>query len=74
MFLPEIQFVDIGNFKMVIFDRWGSQIFEVLDATIGWDGLIDGTPAPTGGYVYFISFTTPKGSLIEKKGGITLYR
>ena len=74
VFLPEIQFVDIGNFKMVIFDRWGSQIFEVLDATTGWDGLIDGTPAPTGGYVYFISFTTPKGSLIEKKGGITLYR
>jgi len=74
VFLPEVQFVDIGNFKMVIFDRWGNQIVEVLDATTGWDGLINGNPAPTAGYVYFISFTTPKGSLIEKKGGVTLYR
>lgn len=74
VFLPEIQFVDAANYQMTIFDRWGNPIVEIADPRIGWDGTINGVPAPTGGYVYFISYTTPKGSLIEKRGGIALYR
>lgn len=74
VFLPEIQFVDAINYTMVIFDRWGNPVAEFSDPRVGWDGLINGNQAPIGGYVYYITFTTPKGSFIEKRGAITLYR
>jgi gliding motility-associated-like protein len=42
----------VSNFSMLIFNRWGALVFESRDFTEGWDGKIDGEPAPVGIYVY----------------------
>lgn len=39
-----------------------------------WDGKINGTPAPTGVYVYLLNAYFLSGERKQKKGTITLYR
>lgn len=35
-----------------IYDRWGSLLFESKDLNTGWDGRLNGKPAPPGVYLY----------------------
>lgn len=44
--------IDLSNFKMYIFDRWGKKIFETDNIEIGWDGTYEGTPVQNGLYVW----------------------
>lgn len=46
--------IDLSNFKMYVFDRWGEKIFETDDITDGWDGTYRGTPVVNGVYVWRI--------------------
>jgi gliding motility-associated-like protein len=42
---------------MLIFDRWGSLIFQSEDVTVGWDGRINGKQlAQEGAYTWKIEF------------------
>jgi gliding motility-associated-like protein len=44
------------DFTMLIFDRWGNKIFESNDMEKGWDGTVNGKgPAPEGIYVWKIN-------------------
>ena len=43
---------DLHSFRMLIFDRWGQQVFESSDVFEGWDGTINGSPAGRGTYVW----------------------
>ena len=47
----------IQKFHMLIFDRWGGQIFESDDIMLGWDGTKAGTPLPGGMYTYKITYS-----------------
>lgn len=60
------------KYQMVIFDRWGSKVFETDDVTVGWDGTINGSTAPQGGYVYYIKFSGKSGVPAEKRGSFVL--
>lgn len=62
------------NFNMEIYNRWGSLIFVTNDAAIGWDGNINGQPAPMGGYVYKINYNSGQGSPVSLTGSFTLIR
>jgi len=44
---------------MSIYSKWGQLLFTSLDAGKGWDGTIEGVPAPPGVYVYVISYEAP---------------
>ncbi len=48
----------IQKFHMLIFDRWGGEIFESNDIFSGWDGTMHGTPLPGGMYTYKITYST----------------
>ncbi len=55
----------IGNFndnKVIVFNRWGSKIFETTHYQRGneWDGTIKGSPAPFGTYYYVITLGNGK--------------
>jgi len=45
---------NITDFTMLIFNRWGAQLWEGHDITIGWDGIYDGKLCPGDAYVYKI--------------------
>jgi gliding motility-associated-like protein len=47
----------IQKLHMLIFDRWGGQIFESNDIFSGWDGTLHGKPLPGGMYTYKITYS-----------------
>ena len=64
---------------LVIFDRWGEKVFErdhyyPADAGAGWDGTVDGRPAPAGVYVYYAQMQCPVGGAFERRGTVVLVR
>ncbi len=57
-----------------VYDRWGAIVFESHEVAEGWDGLIAGTAAPQGVYLYTIRGKCDSGYTLEKNGTITLVR
>jgi gliding motility-associated-like protein len=47
----------IQKFHMLIFDRWGGQIFESNDIMLGWDGRLHGKLCPGDMYTYKITYS-----------------
>jgi gliding motility-associated-like protein len=47
----------IYDFTMVIYDRWGTKLFESNDPEEGWDGNYKGKSCKEDIYVYRIDFT-----------------
>lgn len=64
------------GFTMVIYNRWGQELFETDDPQYGWDGKVNGRLCPIGTYFYIIRYTTRCSSGVDKdgisKGSITL--
>ncbi|HOH84325.1 MAG TPA: gliding motility-associated C-terminal domain-containing protein, partial [Bacteroidales bacterium] len=58
----------------IIFDRWGEEVFESKDISIGWDGTFKGKKMPSDVYVYRLIVTWADGTEIRKKGNISLVR
>ncbi len=44
----------IREFHCWIYNRWGKLVYEWTDPAKGWDGTINGQPAPEGAYYYVI--------------------
>jgi gliding motility-associated-like protein len=51
-----------ANNRVVVFNRWGSKIFEAANYRPGneWNGTINGQPAPVGTYYYIITLGNSK--------------
>jgi gliding motility-associated-like protein len=62
-----------------VFNRWGQKVFQVTNAEandprFGWNGYLNGKPAETGTYVYFVTIAFSDGSTQLFKGTVTLIR
>ena len=44
--------ISVDNFKLIVYNRWGSVIWESSDTTKKWDGTFAGTPVATGTYTW----------------------
>lgn len=64
----------VSNFKMVIFNRGGHQVFTSHDINYGWDGTYKGRALPQASYVYVISYSDKDGIQHNRKGTVTLVR
>ncbi|MCK4570000.1 MAG: gliding motility-associated C-terminal domain-containing protein, partial [Bacteroidales bacterium] len=54
---------NISNFKMYIYDRWGTQIYESSVLEEGWNGDFKGSQAPTGAYVWLVIYDIGMGDV-----------
>jgi gliding motility-associated-like protein len=59
VFLPVYVEVNLPRYTLLIFNRWGQLLFESNQISIGWDGTINGKPAPTDVYTYVITYELP---------------
>ena len=67
--------IDIYDFNLVIFNRWGEVVFESNNPEIGWDGSYGGRTAPDGVYVWTIRALDERSDDVhEFSGSITLIR
>ncbi len=65
--------------SITIFNRWGQIVFQKTSfapnvPSDGWDGKIDGKPAPADVYVYTIDILCDNATLIPYHGNVTLIR
>lgn len=72
IFLPK--FSGIKEFHMLIFDRWGNQVFKSDDRNIGWNGRLNGTGEilKQDVYIYKIQIRNTLRNKLYYKGSITL--
>ena len=53
-----------------VYDRWGKKVFETRDPeTPGWDGSVDGEPAPSDVYTWRVEYEAVKDGKREKMTG-----
>jgi gliding motility-associated-like protein len=67
------------DLKLIIFDRWGQEVFESDSVDKGWDGTFNGQPCPAGVYswrafVNFLGQDIVTNGKVEFKGSVTLIR
>jgi gliding motility-associated-like protein len=68
---------EVTEFQIRIYNAWGQKIFESKKIEEGWDGKINGIPAPIGTYVYesvYSGYRNKHPVSFEVKGNITLVR
>lgn len=65
---------NIIEFRMLIFDRWGEQIFQTADMSEGWDGSYKGAQVESGMYVYRIDWVDINGDTGQRTGHMMLVR
>lgn len=62
------------NYRMQVFDRWGSPMFLSTALTAGWDGNYNGKHAPVGVYYWIANYTTQENKPALQRGSVTLLR
>ncbi len=64
------------KYTMMIYNRWGEELFHSNDISMGWDGKSKGTSvkAPLGVYVWIIIATNYIGKEYRYEGKVTLVR
>jgi len=67
---------NIFYFTMIVFDRWGQQIYSTNDAAIGWDGMFKGKACPAGTYTYIATYglSLREDNIETKRGTFVLLR
>jgi gliding motility-associated-like protein len=67
---------DLKEYKMIIFNRWGQQVFQTTDHTTHWNGKLNnsGPEQPVGVYTWQISITYIGGAKTIDLGNVTLLK
>ncbi len=71
-FFPPIREEGIENYKLQIFNRWGTLIFESRNINRPWNGYYKGKLCKQGVYVWLVEGKYANGKPFKKMGDITL--
>lgn len=68
----------LSSYQILIYNRWGQELYESNDSYAGWDGKFQGSTCATGQYVYIVKFAigTSPATLKQgiKRGLVTLIK
>lgn len=64
----------LDEVRLVIYNRWGEQVFESRSQAEGWDGSYRGQALPADVYGYYLEVKCAGGERFVKKGNVTLIR
>ena len=70
----EIETKLITTLSIVMYDRWGKQIYVSDNIDFQWDGTYANQPLPEGVYTYVIQATEWDGGKVTRSGTVTLLR
>lgn len=65
---------DYRNFSLLVFNRFGEQVFYGYSSRDQWDGTYRNAPCDAGVYYYLIEYQHPSGKQNFLKGDVTLLR
>ncbi|MBQ0075965.1 MAG: gliding motility-associated C-terminal domain-containing protein [Bacteroidales bacterium] len=69
-----VAYRSICSFHCWVFNRWQHQVYSWSDPAKGWNGTINGRPAPESAYVYIVEATGCDGKKYKLKGMVNLLR
>lgn len=69
-----IAYLNLTNFNVFIFDRWGNKLYQSQDPAFRWDGSLEGKPLMEGVYTVYLKGIGSKGEQVEYSGTVTLTR
>lgn len=61
--------IDMTQYTLKIFDRWGGLIYSSVNAGLGWDGTQYGKPVPQGTYVWKVVAKEKYSTIIHDNYG-----
>jgi gliding motility-associated-like protein len=64
----------ITEFRWIIYDRWGQEVYSSDDINDSWDGTVGGDDLAPDVYGYWLRLTCPRGEPFIKQGNITILR
>ncbi|WP_343667182.1 gliding motility-associated C-terminal domain-containing protein [Chitinophaga sp.] len=64
----------IASIVMMYYNQYGQLIFETKDQARGWDGTMSGRMQPVGVYIYVLKATLRDGTVVNRKGTVTIVR
>ena len=70
----QIKGARLDNFSLLIFNRWGDEVYRSNNINQSWNGIYHGKPAPEGAYVWKIEAGLNTGVKIQRGGSLTLLR
>ena len=73
-FGPISKYFDTRDYKFLIFNRWGEQVFESSEYENRWDGTFNGKPCPYGAYVWTLNVHDLEGIGRAYKGVVYLIK
>lgn len=65
---------DLEEVNLIVYDRWGEQVFESNDPSMAWDGSFRGKQLPPDVYGFYAIVKCENGGTFAKKGNVTLIR
>ncbi|MEO6540314.1 MAG: gliding motility-associated C-terminal domain-containing protein, partial [Ferruginibacter sp.] len=69
-----IDYSNVQNFSMQIFNRYGQLIFKSNDISWKWDGTFKGQKMPNGGYFWMVTYVNKRGIKVYDQGMVLLIR
>jgi gliding motility-associated-like protein len=63
----------IQEFQLMIYNRWGENVFFTTNPNDCWDGTYKGSPCRPGNFVYYLKAKTVCGNVV-RKGNVLLIR
>jgi gliding motility-associated-like protein len=73
--LFRIEGTDLFQYNLIVFDRWGSEVFKSRDMKEGWNGYsASGEPLPEGVYGFILEARDKDNQNIHEVGQVTLIR
>lgn len=76
IFKPSLLFISQDNYHFAIYNRWGEKVFETENPSEGWDGRTKcgSCVAPSGKYVYLVTYTDANGDMHKHSGSFILFQ
>jgi CHU_C Type IX secretion signal domain len=74
-FKPLVLFPQVvREYQLLIYDRWGREVFTSTDIEAAWYGKVGDTDAPAGLYTYYIRLVQIDGRVAELRENLVLIR
>ncbi|MEZ4888925.1 MAG: gliding motility-associated C-terminal domain-containing protein [Chitinophagales bacterium] len=70
----QIRGLNIEAVELVIYNRWGNEVFRTQDVNTGWDGIYKNENQPIGTYAYYAVVRYEDGKEEVVMGNLTLVR
>lgn len=70
----KVKYKSLVSFEMLVYNRWGQELYHTTDPSEGWDGTYGGSIVPTGAYYYIIKAEGTEGHRYVERGAVNVLK